>query len=193
MQHIDSGLDVKPTISCTKAHIKMTELDLANSTGSIEVDGKIVTKSQILPAFPENDPGIEVNTYKAAIEPVWHLPGLAKRFDVSEELLRRALFEGMSFLLSFLLKTWTGKKKRRGWYTETGGMYPELLTRRDLETFLPPIGGQTVYIFGNPAFLRDPTKELTVRVHDECNGSDVLYVVSPSALLSSPFEIEKME
>jgi GTP cyclohydrolase II len=53
-------------------------------------------------------------------------------------------------------------------------MYPELLTRRDLDVFLPPIGGQTVYIFGNPAFLRDPTKELTVRVHDECNGSDVL-------------------
>jgi hypothetical protein len=70
-------------------------------------------------------------------------------------------------------------------------MYPELLTRRDLETFLPPIGGQTVYIFGNPAFLRDPTKELTVRVHDECNGSDVLYVVSPSILLSSPFETDK--
>lgn len=103
MQHIDSGLDVKPTISCTKAHIKMTELDLANSTGSIEVDGKIVTKSQILPAFPNNDPGIEVNTYKAAIEPVWHLPGLAKRFEVSEELLRRALFEGMSFFLFTLL------------------------------------------------------------------------------------------
>jgi len=74
----------------------MTELDLANHTGSIEVDGKIVTKSQILPAFPNNDPGIEVNTFKAAIEPVWHLPGLAKRFEVSEELLRRALFEGMS-------------------------------------------------------------------------------------------------
>jgi GTP cyclohydrolase II len=31
--------------------------------------------------------------------------------------------------------------------------------------------------------LRDPTKELTVRVHDECNGSDVLYVVFPSLLL----------
>ena len=62
-------------------------------------------------------------------------------------------------------------------------MYPELLTRRDLETFLPPIGGQTVYIFGNPAYLRDPTKELTVRVHDECNGSDVLWV----PLFPSPF------
>jgi len=53
-------------------------------------------------------------------------------------------------------------------------MYPELLTRRDLDLFLPPIGGQTVYIFGNPAYLSDPSKELTVRVHDECNGSDVL-------------------
>lgn len=55
-------------------------------------------------------------------------------------------------------------------------MYPELLTRRDLEVFLPPIGGLTVYIFGNPAFMSDETKEMTVRVHDECNGSDVLCV-----------------
>lgn len=109
-KHIESGLDVKPTISCTKAHIKMTELDLANTQGSIEVDGKIVTKSQILPAFPNNDPGIEVNTYKAAIEPVWHLPGLAKRFEVSEELLRRALFEGKPFSL-LLLGNQVGNEK----------------------------------------------------------------------------------
>jgi GTP cyclohydrolase II len=52
-------------------------------------------------------------------------------------------------------------------------MYPELITRPDLKAFLPPIGGLTVYIFGNPQHLRDPTKELTLRVHDECNGSDV--------------------
>lgn len=52
-------------------------------------------------------------------------------------------------------------------------MYPELLTRPDLKTFLPPIGGLTVYIFGPVSYLSDPTKELTVRVHDECNGSDV--------------------
>lgn len=52
-------------------------------------------------------------------------------------------------------------------------MYPELITRPDLKAFLPPIGGLTVYIFGNPQHLRDPSKELTLRVHDECNGSDV--------------------
>ena len=54
-----------------------------------------------------------------------------------------------------------------------GGMYPELVTRSDLEVFLPPIGGITAYIFGNPESLSDPDVRLACRVHDECNGSDV--------------------
>jgi len=94
------------------------------------------------------DDGSAVVT-KVAIEPVWWLPGVAQRFGVSEGELRRALFE------------------------ETGGMYPELVTRSDLEVFLPPIGGQTLYIFGDPLDLADPSVTLTARVHDECNGSDV--------------------
>jgi GTP cyclohydrolase II len=52
-------------------------------------------------------------------------------------------------------------------------MYPELVTRSDLGIFLPPIGGQTVYIFGQPRDLANPNVTLTARVHDECNGSDV--------------------
>ena len=28
-------------------------------------------------------------------------------------------------------------------------MFPELVTRPDLELFLPPIGGTTVYLFGD--------------------------------------------
>ena len=52
-------------------------------------------------------------------------------------------------------------------------MYPELITRPDLKAFLPPIGSTTAYIFGDPKNLADPTVELTCRVHDECNGSDV--------------------
>jgi hypothetical protein len=40
---------------------------------------------------------------------------------------------------------------RRALFEETGGMYPELVTRSDIEVFLPPIGGQTLYIFGEPA------------------------------------------
>ncbi len=86
---------------------------------------------------------------KVALEPVWWLPGVAARFKVSEADLRRALFE------------------------ETGGMYPELVTRSDLEVFLPPIGGQTLYIFGDIRDLANPQVTLTARVHDECNGSDV--------------------
>jgi GTP cyclohydrolase II len=86
---------------------------------------------------------------KIAVEPVWWLPGVAARFKVSEADLRRALFE------------------------ETGGMYPELVTRSDLEVFLPPIGGQTLYVFGDVRDLANPNVTLTARVHDECNGSDV--------------------
>ena len=86
---------------------------------------------------------------KIALEPVWWLPGVAARFKVSETDLRRALFE------------------------ETGGMYPELVTRSDLEVFLPPIGGQTLYVFGDVRDLANPAITLTARVHDECNGSDV--------------------
>jgi GTP cyclohydrolase II len=86
---------------------------------------------------------------KIAIEPVWWIEGVANRFNVSNVDLRRALFE------------------------ETGGMYPELVTRSDLGIFMPPIGGQTLYIFGEPRDLADPNVTLTARVHDECNGSDV--------------------
>jgi hypothetical protein len=35
---------------------------------------------------------------------------------------------------------------RRALFEETGGMYPELITRPDIKVFLPPIGGMTVYI-----------------------------------------------
>jgi GTP cyclohydrolase II len=52
-------------------------------------------------------------------------------------------------------------------------MFPELVTRPDLQVFLPPIGGTTIYLFGDVAKLNDPRTQITCRVHDECNGSDV--------------------
>ncbi|KAL7471813.1 hypothetical protein ACHAXS_012138 [Conticribra weissflogii] len=55
----------------------------------------------------------------------------------------------------------------------TNGMYPELITRPDIKIFLPPIGGLTIYIWGDPDTIPDDDIELTCRVHDECNGSDV--------------------
>ncbi|KAL1743617.1 GTP cyclohydrolase N terminal-domain-containing protein [Schizophyllum fasciatum] len=150
---IDGGLDVRPSIAVTRAHIKLSELDETARKGELEIDGKIVLKSRPLMKEDgtESDAysGIEINVSKAAVEPVWYLPGVAERFGISEALLRRALFE------------------------ETGGMYPELITRPDVKVFLPPIGNLTVYIFGPPEYMSDESKELTLRVHDECNGSDV--------------------
>jgi GTP cyclohydrolase II len=135
--YLADGYDIRPTIAITKAHIDLPEVRDALERGRLAADGKVLLEN-----------GSAVVT-KAAIEPVWWLPGVARRFDVSEAELRRALFE------------------------ETGGMYPELVTRGDLEVLLPPVGGQTVYVFGDPRDLANPDVTLTARVHDECNGSDV--------------------
>ena len=91
----------------------------------------------------------DVRVTKIAIDPVWHLPSISHRFKIKESTLRKKLF------------------------SETGGMCPELVTRPDLKVWLPPIGSSTAYVFGDIADLANPNKELTCRVHDECNGSDV--------------------
>jgi GTP cyclohydrolase II len=132
-----AGFDIRPTIAVTKAHINIPELKEAIERGRLKADGTILHAN-----------GDCVVT-KAAVEPVWWLPGIAERFGTTESELRRILFE------------------------QTGGMYPELVTRPDLDVFLPPIGGQTLYIFGDVNAIADPTKPLACRVHDECNGSDV--------------------
>ena len=135
--YLEAGYDIRPTIAVTKAHIHLPEIRQALAFQRLQVDG----------TFLLEDGSAAVT--KIAVEPVWWLPGVAKRFQVSEAELRRALFE------------------------ETGGMYPELVTRSDIEVFLPPIGGQTLYVFGKVRDLADPNVTLTARVHDECNGSDV--------------------
>ncbi len=135
--YYEQGYDIRPTIAITKAHINMPELLACVTKGRLQIDGKIMK------------PGGDLVVTKAAIEPVWYLPGIAKRFKITEGDLRRALFE------------------------QTGGMFPELVTRSDLEVFLPPIAGVTVYIVGDISAIADPNKPLAVRVHDECNGSDV--------------------
>lgn len=91
----------------------------------------------------------DVVVTKMAVEPVWYLPGIAERFGVDEGELRKVLFQ------------------------QTGGMFPELVTRHDLKIMLPPIGSTSVYFFGDIKKLGKKDVEVTCRVHDECNGSDV--------------------
>jgi GTP cyclohydrolase II len=135
--YLDAGYDIRPTIAVTRAHIDFPEIRQAVDEGRIRTDGDIVTRNG------------NVRVMKVAIDPVWHLPGIAARFGVSEAELRRGLFE------------------------QTAGMYPELVRRDDLKLFLPPIGGTTVYCFGEPSRLGDRRTPVACRVHDECNGSDV--------------------
>ncbi|MEO7774207.1 MAG: GTP cyclohydrolase II [Steroidobacteraceae bacterium] len=136
-EEIAAGIDIRPTIAITKARLTVPEIRDAVEAGRLKEDGEILHA------------GGEVSVIKAALDPVWYLPGVAERFGVKEAALRRTLFE------------------------QTGGMYPELVTRKDLHVLLPPIGGITMYIFGDPAAMTDPQRKLTCRVHDECNGSDV--------------------
>jgi len=136
-EHIRAGVDVRPTIAITTARLATPELRLLLAEGVLRADGRVLLDSG------------EIRVTKAAIDPVWYLPGLAGRFGVSEPDLRRTLFE------------------------ETGGMFPELVTRPDLAVLLPPIGGTTVYFFGEVERLEDPGTVIACRVHDECNGSDV--------------------
>lgn len=135
--YFDKGYDIRPSIAVTQAHLQIPEIHDAIRAGRLKPDGKIIKEN------------MDIKITKVAIEPVWFLPGMAKRLNVEEGVLRRILF------------------------TESGGMYPELITRPDLKVWLPPIGSTTVYIFGNPADLSNPNIELSCRVHDECNGSDV--------------------
>lgn len=134
---IATGTDIRPTIAITKARLNLPEILAAMAAHRIAPDGDIL--------YPNGD----VSVTKIAVDPVWWLPGIARRFDTSEQNLRRTLFE------------------------QTGGMYPELVTRPDLEVFLPPIGGATAYVIGDVATLSDGRRTVACRVHDECNGSDV--------------------
>jgi GTP cyclohydrolase II len=136
-EHIRAGVDIRPTIAITKARITTPELRPLLADGTFRSDGRVLL-----------DNG-EIRVTKAAIDPVWHVPGLAARFGLAETDLRRTLFE------------------------ETGGMFPELVTRPDIEILLPPIGGMTVYFFGDIERLAEPGTIIACRVHDECNGSDV--------------------
>jgi GTP cyclohydrolase II len=131
------GWDIRPTIAVTKARINLPEILLAMRAGRLSADGTILSEAG------------DARVTKVAIEPVWWLPGVARRFGIATTELRRGLFE------------------------QTGGMFPELVTRPDLDVFLPPIGGATVYLFGDPALLGKPATRIACRVHDECNGSDV--------------------
>src|ERR1700761_4319194 len=89
---IAEGTDIRPTIAVTRARLDLHEIQDALAACRLKKDGAVV-----------QDHG-SLSVVKIAIDPVWHLPGIAQRFGTSENALRRALFE------------------------QTAGMFPALVT-----------------------------------------------------------------
>ncbi|RDA90367.1 hypothetical protein CP533_2932 [Ophiocordyceps camponoti-saundersi (nom. inval.)] len=168
------NIDLRPTVAITRAHMRLAELEDSVKTGRLVPDGKVCL----------NELG-ELSVTKFAVEPVWYLPGVAERFGIGgpldnivESLLKhRRRSNSPSIFI---------RKHRRQLSRGT------LITRGDIKVFLPPIGtatfqtsacrrhretdcsgGLTVYCFGDPAKMSDESVRLTLRIHDECNGSDV--------------------
>jgi hypothetical protein len=77
----EKGYDIRPSIAITSAHINMPEISQAIDAGRLKIDGKIIAANK------------DVFVTKAAIDPVWYLPGIAKRFSISEGDLRKTGFE----------------------------------------------------------------------------------------------------
>jgi len=88
----------------------------------------------------------EIVSAKCAVYYAWNLPALAVRLEMTEEEFRQALFKYSN--------------DRR-------------LLDPKIRTYIPAVGGCTIYTFGDARKIRDPKTEIVVRVHDECIGSDV--------------------
>lgn len=74
----EEDVHIRPTIAITKAHMKLPEIEQSVRNGRLQVDGKICL----------NETG-ELAVTKFAVEPVWHLPGVAERFGIGRSLVFR--------------------------------------------------------------------------------------------------------
>lgn len=78
-EHIDKdGVEIRPTIAVTKAHMRLPELEESVRKGRLVPDGKICL----------NETG-ELAVTKFAVEPVWYLPGVAERFGIGKRCMAR--------------------------------------------------------------------------------------------------------
>jgi NAD(P)-dependent dehydrogenase (short-subunit alcohol dehydrogenase family) len=75
---IAGGIDIRPTIAVTKARLTIPEFAAAGQNW-IEIDGGVARSNS------------DIAVTKIAVDPVWHLPGIAERFNTGEDKLRRVL------------------------------------------------------------------------------------------------------
>jgi hypothetical protein len=74
-------IEIRPTIAVTRAHMKLPELEASVRAGRLVPDGKVCL----------NETG-ELAVTKVAVEPVWYLPGVAKRFGIGKCPMEHTLY-----------------------------------------------------------------------------------------------------
>ena len=67
------GVSVQPSIAISRFEARMPEIVEALREGRLSADGAILREGGV------------VSCIKASIEPVWHLPGIARRFKLDEQ------------------------------------------------------------------------------------------------------------
>lgn len=137
----------------------MDNLDLLNSgvkfLPTIAVTTSLFRRPEIIQAIAskkltpddkvlKKDGAVEVTDIN--IDPVWRLSEVAKRIGLEIEELR------------LQLATITGRE--------------ELLSRYDIDLFLPPIDGPNVHVFGDIEKLQDESTHVVSRSHDYCRDGD---------------------
>ena len=133
-----AGFDIRPTIAVTKAHINMPEMQDAIAAGRLVPDGTVLHANG------------DVRVTKAAIEPVWYLPGVAQRFGVAEGGAAPRAVRG------------DRRHVPRAGHAPRSRGVPAADRRAD-----------ALHLRRRRASSADPTRRVACRVHDECNGSDV--------------------
>lgn len=141
----------RPTISATEARMTIPEFTQSTHQSTNSSINQTISQQafQIEPdgVIVNND--LTINCVKMAVDLVWNLPLMAKKLKMNESEMRNALAES------------------------TGNPSINQPTDKPTNTYLPPVGGCTLYFFGDISKLLDPKTEVAVRVHDACCGSDV--------------------
>lgn len=79
-KYFAKGYDIRPTIAVTNAHIDLVEVQNEIKEGRLKPDGHFLKANG------------STLVHKAAVEPAWHLPSLAKRLGATNAELRKHLF-----------------------------------------------------------------------------------------------------
>jgi hypothetical protein len=74
-------IEIRPTIAVTRAHMMLPELEASVRAGRLVPDGKVCL----------NETG-ELAVTKVAVEPVWYLPGVAKRFGIGRYSMEHTFY-----------------------------------------------------------------------------------------------------